>query len=52
MKLKSPEPFWLVKDGIKYSYPSLRENIENRNPYHWWRNYRFFSCPSNDKRWF
>jgi len=28
MKLKSPEPFWLVKDGIKHSYPSLRENIE------------------------
>ncbi|MDP9956912.1 glycine/D-amino acid oxidase-like deaminating enzyme [Epilithonimonas hungarica] len=28
MKLKSPEPFWLVKDGIKHSHPSLRENIE------------------------
>ena len=28
MKLKSPEPFWLVKDGLKHSYPSLRENIE------------------------
>jgi len=28
MKLKSPEPFWLVKDGIKHSYPSLRENID------------------------
>ena len=28
MKLKSPEPFWLLKDGIKHSYPSLRENIE------------------------
>ncbi|UQB67518.1 NAD(P)/FAD-dependent oxidoreductase [Epilithonimonas zeae] len=28
MKLKSPEPFWLVKDGLKNSYPSLRENIE------------------------
>lgn len=28
MKLKSPEPFWLVKDGIKHSYPSLKENIE------------------------
>ncbi|MFC4687629.1 NAD(P)/FAD-dependent oxidoreductase [Epilithonimonas pallida] len=28
MKLKSPEPFWLVKDGLKHSYPSLREDIE------------------------
>ncbi|MPS74154.1 MAG: FAD-binding oxidoreductase [Chryseobacterium sp.] len=28
MKLKSPEPFWLVKDGLKHSYPSLRENVE------------------------
>lgn len=28
MKLKSSEPFWLVKDGIKHSYPSLQENIE------------------------
>ncbi|WP_333850552.1 NAD(P)/FAD-dependent oxidoreductase [Epilithonimonas sp.] len=28
MKLKSPEPFWLVKDGLKHSYPSLRENFE------------------------
>ena len=28
MKLKSPEPFWLVKDGLKHTYPSLRENIE------------------------
>lgn len=28
MKLKSPEPFWLVKDGLKHSYPSLKENIE------------------------
>lgn len=28
MKLKSNEPFWLVKNGILNSYPSLRENIE------------------------
>lgn len=28
MKLKSSEPFWLVKNGIIHSYPSLRENIE------------------------
>jgi glycine/D-amino acid oxidase-like deaminating enzyme len=28
MKLKSNEPFWLVKNGIINSYPSLRENIE------------------------
>lgn len=28
MKLKSPEPFWMVKDGLKHSYPSLRENID------------------------
>ncbi len=27
MKLKSNEPFWLVKNGILNSYPSLRENI-------------------------
>ncbi|MDE1190544.1 MAG: FAD-dependent oxidoreductase [Arachidicoccus sp.] len=28
MKLKSSEPFWLVKNGILHSYPSLKENIE------------------------
>ncbi len=28
MKLKTSEPFWLVKNGIINSYPSLRENIE------------------------
>lgn len=27
MKLKSNEPFWLVKNGIKHSYPSLRADI-------------------------
>ncbi|WP_164122883.1 MULTISPECIES: NAD(P)/FAD-dependent oxidoreductase [Sphingobacterium] len=28
MDLKSSEPFWLVKNGLMYSYPSLREDIE------------------------
>jgi glycine/D-amino acid oxidase-like deaminating enzyme len=28
MKLKSAEPFWLVKNGIINSYPSLRHNID------------------------
>lgn len=28
MKLKSNEPFWLIKNGITASYPSLKENIE------------------------
>lgn len=28
MKLRSNEPFWLVKNGIINSYPSLREDIE------------------------
>ncbi|PKB16828.1 FAD-binding oxidoreductase [Flavobacterium sp. 5] len=28
MKLKSNEPFWLVKNGILNSYPSVRENLE------------------------
>ena len=28
MKLKSYEPFWLLKNGIINSYPSLSENIE------------------------
>lgn len=27
MKLKSSEPFWLVKNGCPNSYPSLRKNI-------------------------
>ncbi len=28
MKLRSNEPFWLVKNGLINSYPSLRSNIE------------------------
>lgn len=28
MKLKSSEPFWLVKNGLIQSYPSLQENIK------------------------
>lgn len=28
MKLTSSEPFWLVKNGILHSYPSLRENLK------------------------
>ena len=28
MKLKSSEPFWLVKNGIINSYPSVRENLD------------------------
>jgi glycine/D-amino acid oxidase-like deaminating enzyme len=28
MRLKSNEPFWLVKNGLKHTYPSLREDIE------------------------
>lgn len=28
MKLKSSEPFWLVKNGIVNSYPSTRENLD------------------------
>ncbi|MBK5195389.1 MAG: FAD-binding oxidoreductase, partial [Proteiniphilum sp.] len=28
MELRSPESFWLLKNGILYSYPSLQENIE------------------------
>lgn len=28
MKLKSSEPFWLVKNGNPHSYPSLRTNAE------------------------
>jgi glycine/D-amino acid oxidase-like deaminating enzyme len=27
MKLKSNEPFWLVKNGLLHTYPSLRANI-------------------------
>lgn len=27
MKLKSNEPFWLIKNGLMYSYPSLQANI-------------------------
>ena len=27
MKLKSNEPFWLVKNGLKHSYPSLDKDI-------------------------
>lgn len=27
MKLKSNEPFWLVKNGLLHAYPSLREDI-------------------------
>ena len=28
MDLTSNEPFWLVKNGLVYAYPSLKENIE------------------------
>ena len=28
MDLKSNEPFWLVKNGILHSYPSLKETVE------------------------
>ncbi len=28
MKLKTPEPFWLVKNGLINSYPSIRENVK------------------------
>ncbi|SMC75652.1 NAD(P)/FAD-dependent oxidoreductase [Pedobacter nyackensis] len=28
MDVRSNEPFWLVKNGIKHSYPSLRENLD------------------------
>jgi len=27
MKVKSSEPFWMIKNGIVNSYPSLRENV-------------------------
>ncbi len=29
MKLRTNEPFWLVKNGIIDSYPSLRDDIES-----------------------
>ncbi|WP_316816647.1 FAD-dependent oxidoreductase [Pedobacter nyackensis] len=28
MDVRSNEPFWLVKNGMKHSYPSLRENLD------------------------
>lgn len=28
MDVRSNEPFWLVKNGIKHSYPSLREDLD------------------------
>ena len=28
MDVRSNEPFWLVKNGIKYSYPSLRNDMD------------------------
>jgi glycine/D-amino acid oxidase-like deaminating enzyme len=28
MDVRSNEPFWLVKNGIKHSYPSLRHNLD------------------------
>lgn len=28
MNLKTSEPFWLIKNGLPQSYPSLRENIK------------------------
>jgi len=28
MKLRSPEAFWLLKNGIINSYPSLQEDIQ------------------------
>lgn len=28
MKLKSNEPFWLVKNGTPYTYPSLRKDLQ------------------------
>ncbi|WP_316810625.1 FAD-dependent oxidoreductase [Pedobacter heparinus] len=28
MDIRSNEPFWLVKNGIKYTYPSLRANLD------------------------
>lgn len=28
MKLRSPETYWLLKNGLRYTYPSLKEDIE------------------------
>jgi glycine/D-amino acid oxidase-like deaminating enzyme len=28
MDIRSNEPFWLVKNGIKHAYPSLRDNLD------------------------
>jgi len=28
MKLRSPETYWLLKNGLRYSYPSLKEDAE------------------------
>lgn len=28
MKLRSPETYWLLKNGLSYSYPSLKEDTE------------------------
>lgn len=28
MKLRSPETYWLLKNGLRYSYPSLKEDLE------------------------
>jgi len=28
MKLRSPETYWLLKNGLSYSYPSLKEDVE------------------------
>jgi glycine/D-amino acid oxidase-like deaminating enzyme len=28
MKLKSYEPYWLIKNGLPYSYPSLKKDIQ------------------------
>ncbi len=28
MRIRTFESFWLVKNGILYSYPSLQENLE------------------------
>jgi glycine/D-amino acid oxidase-like deaminating enzyme len=28
MKLRSPETYWLLKNGLTYSYPSLKEDEE------------------------
>lgn len=28
MKLRSPETYWLLKNGLSYAYPSLKEDVE------------------------